>query len=423
MDVQEKTEKMYDGTIIQRGEKWYWRHRVANGKFTHTALPSAYSKRSAIQEVMTLQFNRDQITVREVRSLLPQISPAVVASLVTLQQPQTEAQDPQTEAQDQLPLDQLFQSFLENPRRNQISKAVEENYASTVRNFVEYFSARKYKTANEITSDEAEKYMADRWKNGISGATYNDILNRLRIVFSLALPDQANPFGKIKTKPKRTEVRQAFTEEQLQQIWKTLADPAFHIMHKEEVEILLTLALNTGFRLGDLCNLQWKSIDLKKKLITVIPSKTKNSSGKKVLLPMNDQVYNVLQKQQTLTAGNTNVLPKLAERYSYNKDGISHDIIRLLEVSGIQTKEEADTIHRKERISRYSFHSFRHTFASMLITNGVAPITVSKLLGHTTLNMTNRYVHLAEETARKAVSMLDKTGKTEDTAKNSRTHQ
>ena len=100
------------------------------------------------------------------------------------------------------------------------------------------------------------------------------------------------------------------------------------------------------------------------------------------------------------------MLPQLANRYAYNKDGISHDIIRLLEVSGIQTKEEADTTHRKERISRYSFHSFRHTFASMLIAQGVAPITVSKLLGHTTLNMTNRYVHLAEESARSAVSKL-----------------
>jgi integrase len=178
-------------------------------------------------------------------------------------------------------------------------------------------------------------------------------------------------------------------------------------MHKEEVEILLTLALNTGLRLGDLCNLQWKSIDLDKRLIKITPSKTKESSGKKVLLPMNDRVYDVLRKQYALTAENNQVLPQLANRYSYNKDGISHDIIRLLEVAGIQTKEEADTTHRKERISRYSFHSFRHTFASMLIANGVAPITVSKLLGHTTLNMTNRYVHLAEKSARSAVSKLD----------------
>lgn len=397
----EESQRMYAGTIIQRGEKWYWRHRVANGKFTHTALISAYSKRTAIQEVMNLQFNRNQAVVRDIQSIIPQIHPAVIAARVISQQP------PQTEAQDQLPLDQLFDAFLKSPRRNQISKGVEENYSCTVRQFVEYFTARKYKTANEITSEEAEEYMAYRWKNGISGATYNDILNRLRIVFSLALPEQENPFDKIKRKPKHTEERQAFTEEQLQQIWKTLADPAFHIMHKEEVEILLTLALNTGFRLGDLCNLQWKSIDLEQRLIKVTPSKTKASSGKKVLLPMNDRVYDVLRKQHALTAENDHVLPQLANRYAYNRDGISHDIIRLLEVSGIQTKEEADTTHRKERISRYSFHSFRHTFASMLIANGVAPITVSKLLGHTTLNMTNRYVHLAEETARQAVSKLD----------------
>jgi integrase len=397
--------KMYQGTIVQRGEKWYWRHKLPNGKMTNTALSCAYSEQSAIRQIMCLQFHQTHPTVAIKTPNASYYVPPVIPQYNTVTAPRTEKQNVST--QGKLPLTQLFDAFISNPGRNGISKGVEANYFCTVRQFVEYFTAKKYKTANEVTSKEAEEYMAYRWKDGISGATYNDILNRLRIVFSMALPEQENPFKGIKTKPKHTEERQAFTEEQLQQIWRTLADSSFHIMHKEEVEILLTLALNTGLRLGDLCNLQWKSIDLDKRLIKITPSKTKESSGKKVLLPMNDRVYDVLRKQHALTAENNQVLPQLANRYAYNKDGISHDIIRLLEVAGIQTKEEADTTHRKERISRYSFHSFRHTFASMLIANGVAPITVSKLLGHTTLNMTNRYVHLAEKSARSAVSKLD----------------
>ena len=396
--------KMYKGTIVQRGEKWYWRHKLPNGKITQTALSCAYSKESAIRQIMCLEFHQTHPTAT-VKTSQEQyyVPPMMPLYAVPAEQ---KAQTLPVASEKQLPLSELFDAFISSPRRNQISKGVEANYSCTVRQFVEFFASKKYKTANEITAVEAEEYMAYRWKDGISGATYNDILNRLRIVFSLAVPEQENPFEKIKSKPKHTEERQAFTEEQLQQIWKTLASSAFHIMHKGEVEILLTLALNTGLRLGDLCNLQWKSIDFNKRMIKVIPSKTKSSSGKKVLLPMNDQVYDALLNQHALTEENNYVLPQLANRYAYNKDGISHDIIRLLEVSGIQTKEEADTTHRKERISRYSFHSFRHTFASMLIAQGVAPITVSKLLGHTTLNMTNRYVHLAEESARSAVSKL-----------------
>ena len=38
-------------------------------------------------------------------------------------------------------------------------------------------------------------------------------------------------------------------------------------------------------------------------------------------------------------------------------------------------------------------HKFRHTFPSRAITNGVDPITLQRVLGHTTLQMVSRYVH------------------------------
>jgi integrase/recombinase XerD len=38
-------------------------------------------------------------------------------------------------------------------------------------------------------------------------------------------------------------------------------------------------------------------------------------------------------------------------------------------------------------------HKFRHTFASRAIADGVDPITLQRVLGHTTLTMVSRYVH------------------------------
>lgn len=56
---------------------------------------------------------------------------------------------------------------------------------------------------------------------------------------------------------------------------------------------------------------------------------------------------------------------------------------------------------------RVVFHSLRHTFASWLVQNGTPLYTVAKLMGHSTLEMTQRYSHLAPDTLKKAALSLE----------------
>jgi site-specific recombinase XerD len=50
-----------------------------------------------------------------------------------------------------------------------------------------------------------------------------------------------------------------------------------------------------------------------------------------------------------------------------------------------------------------TFHTLRHTFASHAVMNGVDLFTVGKLLGHRTIQQTQRYAHLAPDHMRSAV--------------------
>ncbi len=52
-------------------------------------------------------------------------------------------------------------------------------------------------------------------------------------------------------------------------------------------------------------------------------------------------------------------------------------------------------------------HKFRHTFASHLVMNGIGLETVSKLLGHSSIEMTIKYAHLAPDHLQRAVQMLE----------------
>jgi hypothetical protein len=59
------------------------------------------------------------------------------------------------------------------------------------------------------------------------------------------------------------------------------------------------------------------------------------------------------------------------------------------------------------KIDDFRFHDLRHTFASHLVMAGVDLVTVKELLGHKTINMTNRYTHFAQEHKAQAVAKLE----------------
>ena len=58
-------------------------------------------------------------------------------------------------------------------------------------------------------------------------------------------------------------------------------------------------------------------------------------------------------------------------------------------------------------MSDVTLHTLRHTFASRLVQKGVPIQTVSKLLNHSTLQMTMRYAHLAPSNLVDAVKLLE----------------
>lgn len=53
-------------------------------------------------------------------------------------------------------------------------------------------------------------------------------------------------------------------------------------------------------------------------------------------------------------------------------------------------------------------HTLRHTFASWLVQMGTPFYTVSKLMGHSSIKMTERYAHLAPDTPKAAVMDLER---------------
>lgn len=257
----------------------------------------------------------------------------------------------------------------------------------------------------DFTEDDALMIMAQYWKTGISAKSYNERLQCMKIIFRTFLKEDS-PFRELKQKSFVSERREAFSLTQLESIWKTLSDPSFHLYAKEEMKVLYILALYTGAWLGDLCLLKKRSVDMQERTITFTPKKTSHSSGLKVEIPMAVPVYDALQPIMSSNTETEFILPEVADRYKRNAPGLTRDTARLLERAGIQTKETPDGIRRLVKVTKYSFHSFRHTLTSLAIDHGANIRIVQNLLGHTSANMTSHYAHISMQSKQQVLNML-----------------
>lgn len=100
---------------------------------------------------------------------------------------------------------------------------------------------------------------------------------------------------------------------------------------------------------------------------------------------------------------------------------IEHIVAEMpLPLSLAQLRKSWDAARIACDVAHVRFHDLRHTYASWLVQAKVPLRTVQELMGHTTVAMTGRYSHLADEHLREAVEMMrsrhgEKTGHKTDT--------
>jgi integrase len=234
----------------------------------------------------------------------------------------------------------------------------------------------------QITPMEIERFRSSQLTLGREKSTTNRYVALLKRMFNLAIEEgymETNPARKVKMFSEADNLKERIlTEEEERRLVESCCD------HMRDI---VTFALNTGMRLGEILNLKWPNVDMRTGFIKVEFTK----SGKTRFVPMNETLRAMLSRPR-----------KRGEEYVFTNPD-SKDRFK-------ETKRSFKTGCRKAKIEGLRFHDLRHTFASRLIANGVDVGTVRKLLGHSTLLITQRYIHTDEQTMRQAVGSLVKTG-------------
>lgn len=167
----------------------------------------------------------------------------------------------------------------------------------------------------------------------------------------------------------------------------------------------IALSLHTGLRIGELCALQWKDIDLKNRTITIRKTvqRIKCFGGKSktklvITAPKSASSMRVIPIPDFLVA--------MLEKF---KDSADKYVL-----SGKYSPVEPRTVQyrfaavlKKANLPSVHFHSLRHAFATSCVSIGFDVKTLSEILGHSSVEITlNRYVHSSLDRKRTCMDMV-----------------
>ena len=152
-------------------------------------------------------------------------------------------------------------------------------------------------------------------------------------------------------------------------------------------------SLHTGARAGEVFSLQWGDIDI---LRGIAMFKDTKSSRNRVAF-LTDEVKRVLTSRRPENA-NADVFVFPA-RGGQKAEKVSNSFSRAVD----QLRLNEGVTDRRQRVT---FHTLRHTFASWLAIDGGDLYHIKELLGHSTIQLTERYSHLSAEALRKTAMKI-----------------
>lgn len=230
-----------------------------------------------------------------------------------------------------------------------------------------------------------DRYKAHRLAE-VSPVTVNVELRALKASLTHAvrwtvLP--SNPFSRLSLANVPATSPVYFTREQVQVLLSTAK--------QKWLRDVILLAGATGMRRGEIVNLRWKQVDLGMGFIRIEGDENYRTKGGQMrVIPMCGVVKTLLTE---LSAQATN-------EYVFGRNGemlIGHYVSR-------KFKKYLRSLGMNHRLH---LHSLRHGFASWLALDGVSICHISKLLGHSSVGVTEKfYAHLQPEQLRESVERI-----------------
>ena len=202
----------------------------------------------------------------------------------------------------------------------------------------------------------------------------------LRAFFNVLINHQfieKSPVKGLSPPPKPPIVIRFLTLKEIEKLLK-----AIHEAGDQDYLDLVQVYLHTGTRREEILadRFTWDNVDFTNRRLKIVGKRDKVRH-----VPMDKVVFEILTRRSE----RSDLHAPFPLTYSY-------------------TLKKVKKYYEKAKIKNANIHTLRRTFGSLLVQNGVNIFTVSKLLGHSSVTVTEtHYTHLVDATLRDGVEVLD----------------
>ncbi|WP_224961840.1 tyrosine-type recombinase/integrase [Geomonas subterranea] len=232
---------------------------------------------------------------------------------------------------------------------------------------------------DSITEDTIEALICTLDVTGVQVSTVNRYLATLKTI----LKHKKQPCGFIRLRKERKGRIRVLSHQEEQEVVKCLRSEE-HLANRRyfhDVAQLVEVLVDTGCRLSEVLNLRYEDVNFESNLISIWINKGERPRS----IPMTRRVRSILEGRQ---AGDPKPFSIPANKAEY---------------AWTWVRKHMKLDHDRE----FVMHALRHTCASRLVNKGVDLYVVKEWLGHSSIQITERYAHLNPAKLVHAVEMLE----------------
>ncbi|WP_320045167.1 tyrosine-type recombinase/integrase [uncultured Desulfobacter sp.] len=160
----------------------------------------------------------------------------------------------------------------------------------------------------------------------------------------------------------------------------------------KQVHDMALLSLHTGCRAGEVFSLTWGVVDFENRSLMI-----RDAKGKPRHVFLTEQTYNMLKKRHHQQKNPELVFKDRKGNQIKSISNCFDRAIKKLELNNAVT----------DRRDKATFHTLRHTFASWHVQNGTDLYHLKELMGHSTIQLTERYSHLRPDGLKLATKLFE----------------